>query len=142
MKEHNPVAIAESRFLDHDQDLVSITPRLSSSSNGATTSVAGSANATSPFPAIAIASTAILLPLLAFSIISEFSGRLLMVTIVAGAVSAVASNYPTGAERWIDGKDGLRGAGVYVLPSFSLSLRELTMSRYFGFMAVAAMFIP
>lgn len=117
MKKHNPVTATESRFLDHDQDLISVTPR-SLPSTG--TGIAASANGNSPFPAVVIASTVILLPLLAFSLISEFSGRLLVVTIVAGAVSAFASNSSTGVERLIDAKDGWKCAGGYVSCSRSL----------------------
>jgi len=109
MKKHNPITVAESRFLEHDQDLISVTPRsLPFSGIG----LAASVNGNSPFPAVVIASTIILLPLLAFSLISEFSGRLLVVTIVAGAVSAFASNFSTGIERLIDAKDGWKCAGA------------------------------
>lgn len=114
MKKHNPVTVTESRFLDHDQDLVSVTPRPLYSTG---TGIAASANGNSPFPAVVIASTVILLPLLAFSLISEFSGRLLVATIVAGAVSAFASNSSTGIERLIDAKDGWKCAGGYVFCS-------------------------
>jgi len=106
MKKHIPITVAESRFLDHDQDLISVTPRSLPSS--------GTGIADSPFPAVVIASTVILLPLLAFSLISEFSGRLLVVTIVACAVSVFASNLSTGVERLIDAKDGWKCAGGYV----------------------------
>ena len=46
--------------------------------------------------------------------ISEFSGRLVMVTIVGGAAAAIAANYSTGAEKLIDSKDGWRSATMYV----------------------------
>ena len=107
MKEKKPVVLAETRFLDYDKDLVSMTPR--PSSNRDTTSTASSV-----FPTIIIASTAILIPLLAFNMISEFSGRLVMVTIVGGAAAAIAANYSTGAEKLIDSKDGWRSATMYV----------------------------
>lgn len=122
MKEKNPVVIAETRFLDYDKDLVSMTPR--SSSNSDTTSTASPV-----FPTIIIASTAILIPLLAFNMISEFSGRLVMVTIVGGAAAAIAANYSTGAEKLIDSKDGWRSATMYVpfnSPLYKCRFRKLT----------------
>lgn len=70
------------------------------------------------YSAIVIASAAILMPLLAFSMISEFSGRLVVVTVVGGAASAIAANYTTGqtgAERLIDSRDGWRCATMYAL---------------------------
>ena len=101
LKERNPIAAAETRFLDYTDDLVSILPVLHSSAPVCA--------------AIIIASTAILMPLLAFSLISEFSGRLIVVTIVGGAASAIAANYPSGAERLIDARDGWRCAIMYVV---------------------------
>ncbi|RJE21892.1 hypothetical protein PHISCL_05777 [Aspergillus sclerotialis] len=101
MKEKTPVAPAETRFLDHNDDLVSLSPR------------AGVHPSTTPvYSAIVIASAAILMPLLAFSMISEFSGRLIVVTVVGGAAAAIASNYSTGAERLVDSRDGWRCATV------------------------------
>lgn len=114
MKEHNPIAAAETRFLDQDADLVSLTPRL-----------AASAAAAPVYMAIVIASGAILLPLLAFSMIAEFSGRLVVVTVVGGAAAAIAANYSAGIDTLVDSRDGWRCATLY-----------------FGFMTVAAMFIP
>lgn len=112
MKEKAPVAAAETRFLDHNDDLVALLSRPGSST-------------TPVYSAIVIASASILMPLLAFSMISEFTGRLIVVTIVGGAAAAIASNYSTGAERLVDSRDGWRCATVY-----------------FGFMTIAAMFIP
>lgn len=101
MKEKTPVALAETRFLDHNDDLVSLSRR------------AGVHPSTTPvYSAIVIASAAILMPLLAFSMISEFSGRLIVVTVVGGAAAAIASNYSTGAERLVDSRDGWRCATV------------------------------
>ncbi|KAK6838860.1 hypothetical protein RU639_000310 [Aspergillus parasiticus] len=112
MKENVPIAAAETRFLEHNKDLISLTTRSTS-------------NSTSAFSAIIIASAAILLPLLAFSMIAEFSGRLLVVAMVGGAASAIASNSAAGAEKLVASHDGWRIATLY-----------------FGFMAIAAMFIP
>lgn len=111
MKERKPIAAAETRFLDHDKDLVSITPYAASPM--ASTSF-NKLSSPSIFPAIIIASTAILLPLLAFSMVSEFTGRLVLVAIVGGAASAVAGNYSTGTEQLVDAKDGWRCATMYV----------------------------
>ena len=132
MKENAPVAVAETRFLEHNKDLISLTTRSTS-------------NAPSAFSAIIIASAAILLPLLAFSMIAEFSGRLLVVAMVGGAASAIASNSAAGAERFVASHDGWRIATLYVPIRVCLFLtRILTLSicRYFGFMTIAAMFIP
>lgn len=100
MKEKTPVTLAETRFLDHNDDLVTLSPR-------------GLRPSTTPvYSAIVIASAAILMPLLAFSMISEFSGRLIVVTVVGGAAAAIASHYSTGAERLVDSRDGWRCATV------------------------------
>ncbi|RHZ66903.1 uncharacterized protein CDV56_109057 [Aspergillus thermomutatus] len=111
MNEHSPIVTAESRFLDHSKDLISLSPRR--------------ATYTAPvYSAIIIASAAIILPLLAFSMISEFSGRILVVALVGGAAAAIATNYSSGAEH-LESRDGWRSATLY-----------------FGFMTIAAMFIP
>ncbi|CAI7660875.1 unnamed protein product [Penicillium viridicatum] len=114
MRENKPVAGVETRFLIHDADLVSLTPRL-----------AASAAAAPVYIAIIIASGALLLPLLAFSLIAEFSGRLVVVTVVGGAAAAIAANYSAGIDTLVDSRDGWRCATIY-----------------FGFMTIAAMFIP
>lgn len=103
MKEHTPIAAAETRFLDHAQDLISLAPR----------GISGSSNS-SVYSAIIIASAAILLPLLSFAMISEFSGRLLVVAVVGGAAAAIASNSSTGAEQLVASQDGWRCATLYV----------------------------
>ncbi|KAJ5989440.1 hypothetical protein N7481_004650 [Penicillium waksmanii] len=114
MKDRNPIAAAETRFLDQDADLVSLSPRL-----------AASAAAAPVYMAIFIASGALLLPLLAFSMIAEFSGRLVVVTVTGGAAAAIAANYSSGIDALVDSRDGWR----------------CTM-LYFGFMTIAAMFMP
>ncbi|KAJ5643697.1 uncharacterized protein N7484_006204 [Penicillium longicatenatum] len=114
MKTHNPIAAAETRFLDQGVDLISLTPRLAASA------------ATAPvYMAIMVASGALLLPLLAFSMIAEFPGRLVVVTVVGGAAAAIAANYSAGIDTLVDSRDGWRCAMIY-----------------FGFMTLAAMFIP
>ncbi|PWY92401.1 hypothetical protein BO70DRAFT_376087 [Aspergillus heteromorphus CBS 117.55] len=114
MKQANPIVVAETRFLDHAKDLVSLTPRTIPTST-----------AKPVFSAIIIASAAVLLPLLAFSMIAEFSGRVLLVAVVGGAAAAIASNHSAGADQVVDSRDGWRCATVY-----------------FAFMSIAAMFIP
>lgn len=113
MKRHNPIAAAETRFLDQTADLVSLTPR-----------PAASAAAAPVYVAIVIASGAILLPLLAFSMIAEFSGRLVVVTVVSGAAAAIAANYSAGIDTLVDSRDGWRCATMYVLSHF------LNLKRY------------
>lgn len=100
MREHKPVAGVETRFLIHDADLVSLKPRLA----------APTAAAAPVYMAIIIASGALLLPLLAFSLVSEFSGRLVVVTVVGGAAAAIAANYSTGVDKLVDSRDGWRCA--------------------------------
>lgn len=90
MKDKAPIAPIETRFLNHDKDLVSLSP--------------SSYQDTQPSPApvyapIIIASASILLPLLAFSMISEVSGRLVIVAVVGGAAGAIAANYSTGSNQ-------------------------------------------
>jgi len=65
------------------------------------------------YSAIIIASAAIILPLLAFSMIAEFAGRILVVAVVGGASAAVAANYSTGTEHLVKSQDGWRCAGLY-----------------------------
>ncbi|KAL4755404.1 hypothetical protein BDW72DRAFT_881 [Aspergillus terricola var. indicus] len=114
MKGNSPIATNEMRFLDHPKDLVSLTPQ-----------TASDPKAPSPVhSAIIIASAAIILPLLAFSMIAEFAGRILVVAVVGGAAAAIASHYSTGTEHLVKSQDGWRVAGLY-----------------FGFMAIAALFV-
>ncbi|KAL5339187.1 hypothetical protein BJX70DRAFT_173871 [Aspergillus crustosus] len=114
MKGNHPIATNEMRFLDNPKDLVSLTPQAPSESK----------MPPPVYSAIIIASAAIILPLLAFSMIAEFAGRILIVAVVGGATAAVASHYSTGAEHLVNSQDGWRVAGLY-----------------FGFMAVAALCI-
>ncbi|KAL4882834.1 hypothetical protein BJY04DRAFT_216923 [Aspergillus karnatakaensis] len=114
MKGNHPIATNEMRFLDNPKDLVSLTPQESADSK-----------MTPPvYSAIIIASAAIILPLLAFSMINEFAGRILIVAVVGGAAAAIASHYSTGTEHLVKSQDGWRVAGLY-----------------FGFMALAALCI-
>ncbi|KAI2793103.1 hypothetical protein POX_b03151 [Penicillium oxalicum] len=114
MREHGPIAASETRFLESGTDLVALTPRL-----------AASAAAAPVYIAILIAAGALLIPLLAFTMIAEFLGRLVVVTVIAGAAAVIAANYSSGIEALVDSRDGWKCAAMY-----------------FGFMTFAAMFIP
>ncbi|KAL3477555.1 hypothetical protein BJX99DRAFT_124975 [Aspergillus californicus] len=115
MKGNSPIAANEMRFLEHRKDLVSLSPKEKVETPTVTSPV---------YSAIIIASAAIILPLLAFSMIAEFAGRILVVAVVGGAAAAVAAHHSTGAEHLVNSQDGWRCATVY-----------------FGFMAIAAMCI-
>ncbi|KAL2815018.1 hypothetical protein BJX63DRAFT_188072 [Aspergillus granulosus] len=115
MKGNTPIAPSEMRFLDHRKDLVSLTPQTKAEASSITPPV---------YSAIIIASAAIILPLLAFSMIAEFAGRILVVAVVGGASAVVAANYSAGTEHLVKSQDGWRCAGLY-----------------FGFMTVAALCI-
>lgn len=99
MKQRNPIAASETRFLDQGVDLVSLTPRL-----------AASAAAAPVYMSTFIGAGAILMPLLAFSMVAEFSGRLVVVTVIGGAAAAIAANYSAGIETLIDSRDGWKCA--------------------------------
>ncbi|KAL2865768.1 uncharacterized protein BJX67DRAFT_382454 [Aspergillus lucknowensis] len=115
MKGNTPVATNEMRFLDHAKDLVSLTPQIPATASPITPPV---------YSAIIIASAAIILPLLAFSMIAEFAGRIIVVAVVGGASAAVAAHYSSGTEHIVKSQDGWRCAGLY-----------------FGFMTISALFI-
>lgn len=133
MREHKPVAGIETRFLIHDTDLVSLNPRLAPST----------AAAAPVYMAIIISSGALLLPLLAFSMVSEFSGRLVVVTVVGGAAAAIAANYSAGVDKLVDSRDGWRCATLYDFENSPICCECLLtlLLRYFGAMTIAAMFI-
>lgn len=99
MKENCPIVRSETRFLDHNLDLVSLAPR-------PTTSI---------YSTMAITAAAILLPLLAFGTISELIGRLVVVAIVGGAAGVFAANYAPGVEQHVDPQDGWRCAAMSVI---------------------------
>ena len=101
MREHGPIAASETRFLESGTDLVALTPRL-----------AASAAAAPVYIAILIAAGALLIPLLAFSMIAEFLGRLVVVTVIAGAAAVIAANYSSGIEALVDSRDGWKCAAM------------------------------
>ncbi|OAX81253.1 hypothetical protein ACJ72_04403 [Emergomyces africanus] len=104
---------SDLRFLAHDNDLILLGERPVSS------------RTPNPiYSTIATVSAAILFPLLAFGVISEFFGRIAVVSIVGGATALFASNGPPGNEYLIDPHDGWRCAALY-----------------FGFMSAAAIII-
>ncbi|KAK2749335.1 hypothetical protein FQN55_003661 [Onygenales sp. PD_40] len=110
----NPTnAKSDLRFLANDNDLIMVgerryTPR----------------DSNAIYSTIVTISAAILFPLLAFGVISEFFGRIAIVAIFGGATALFASNGPPGSEYLIDPQDGWRCAALY-----------------FGFMAAAAIII-
>lgn len=99
MKENCPIVRSETRFLDHNLDLVSLAPR----------------STTSIYSTMAITAAAILLPLLAFGTISEFIGRLVVVAIVGGAAGVFAAKHAPGVEQHVDPQDGWRCAAMSVI---------------------------
>ncbi|PLN78945.1 hypothetical protein BDW42DRAFT_187063 [Aspergillus taichungensis] len=103
MHGNSPIAAVESRFLDHPKDLVSLTPPVTPIGPAPTPSV---------YSAIIIASAAILLPLLAFSMIRDFWGRVLLVALVGGASASFASTTSAGSEQLVASQDGWRCAGL------------------------------
>ena len=109
MKRQHPIASIESKFLDHRTDLVSLTRTASNAQPSVAAPV---------YVAIIIASGALLLPLLAFNMIAEFSGRLVVVTVMGGAAAAIAANYSAGVDSLVDSRDGWRCATMYVFPFF------------------------
>ncbi|KAJ6141242.1 hypothetical protein N7470_010138 [Penicillium chermesinum] len=114
MKQRNPIAASETRFL---------RPRLRSCVSHPAPRLIGGLRPV--YMSTFIAAGAILMPLLAFSLIAEFAGRLVVVTVIGGAAAAIAANYSAGIDTLIDSRDGWKCASVY-----------------FGFMTIAALFIP
>jgi hypothetical protein len=62
--------------------------------------------------------------------ISEFSGRLLIVAVVGGAASAIASKSSTGAEQLVASQDGWRTATLYVSALYISSLYQ-SLTNFF-----------
>ncbi|KAK2737299.1 hypothetical protein FQN57_000383 [Myotisia sp. PD_48] len=91
----------ERRILDHKADLVVMSSH----------SLA-SIERNPLYTTIAAISAAILFPLLAFGAISEFFGRILVVSFVAGTFAWWASNGPPGNEYLIDPQDGWKCAAL------------------------------
>ncbi|PGH04041.1 hypothetical protein GX51_03711 [Blastomyces parvus] len=111
--EHSSSTKSDLRFLAHDNDLILLGERPSSP------------RTPNPiYATIVTVSAAILFPLLAFGVISEFFGRIAVVSIFGGATALFASNGPPGNEYLIDPTDGWRCAALY-----------------FGFMSAAAIII-
>ena len=98
IKEMRPIASAESRFLEYNKDLVS----LSATPPPRTRGIPHDAVFHSP---VAIASAAVLLPLMSFSMVSEFAGRLFVVIVIGGAIAA---NCLGDLEEFIRSADGWR----------------------------------
>ena len=113
MKEKRPVASAEARFLDDECDLVSLgashtDPEIAVDKNvSPAPPAADDGHRTSLHSAIGIPCAAILLPLIAFSMVSEFMGRLAVVTVITGAIAA---NCRTDLDIFINSQNGWKYA--------------------------------
>ena len=79
---NSPIAESETAFLHHAMDLVNLDLRRSADLPPPTL-----VKRSAVYFAVAVAAVAIILPLLAFSAIGEFFGRLVVVAIVGGAVA-------------------------------------------------------
>lgn len=104
MKEKRPIAAAETRFLEYNTDLISLnptSPRPTSDSPNTTTPIS--------YSPPAIASAAILIPLLTFGMVSEFSARLVIVTVINGTIAA---NCLADLERLVDSHEGWKYAAM------------------------------
>ncbi len=77
LTQHRPVAQHETRFLDHGDDLVTLARH----------SFGLNADSSTAHFLIAVAATAIVLPLLAFNAIPQFFGRIIVLGIVGAAVT-------------------------------------------------------
>lgn len=102
MKENCPIAKPETRFLEHNLDLISLSPR--------------PVLTTAIYSTVAITSAAIMFPLLAFGMIPEFLGRMVVVMIVGSVATLFAAN--AGVERLIDVRGGWKCAAMFVPRSF------------------------
>lgn len=100
MKERRPIASVEARFLEHNKDLVSLTALPAPAPELETPRIP---NRATTYPPGVIAAVAILLPLILFGMVSEFTGRLAVVVVVGGAVAA---NCLTDLERFTNSRDG------------------------------------
>ena len=117
MAANSPIAKAETVFLDHSADLVNLD------SSARQAEQAPLVRRSAVYFAVAVAAVAIILPLLAFSAISEYFGRLVVVAIVGAAVSLFV-----GASR-VGEMCGDKHVWLCAL-------------AYFGVMAIAAMVAP
>ncbi|KAK2873825.1 hypothetical protein FQN49_002029 [Arthroderma sp. PD_2] len=104
---------SERRLLDHKSDLITMAPR-----------PASALHSNPLYSTMAAIFAAILFPLLAFGAISEFFGRIVVVSFVAGTFAWWASNGPPGNDYLIEPQDGWKCAVIY-----------------FGFMTVAALLL-
>ncbi|EEQ32713.1 conserved hypothetical protein [Microsporum canis CBS 113480] len=104
---------SERRLLDHRTDLVTMAPR-----------PASALHSNPLYSTVAAVFAAILFPLLAFGAISEFFGRIVVVSFVAGTFAWWASNGPPGHDYLVEPQDGWKCAVIY-----------------FGFMTLAALLL-
>jgi hypothetical protein len=120
-------------LLGHEGDLVLLDPRKSH-------------HYPNPlYSTVAAIFAAVLLPLLAFGAIPNFFGRIVVVTFTGAAIAFWAAHGPPGNEHLIAPQNGWSYAAGYVTP-YSLQLHYIQLTnfifRYFGFMFIAALFIP
>lgn len=99
--EHSTIVESETEFLNHKADLLSLTSRTSHGRRwrgpSSPVSCAGSAPA---YMAIVVSGAAVLIPLLSFSVISEFFGRLFVIFVVGGVATAMMA--PSRAGSFMD----------------------------------------
>ncbi|EFQ99609.1 hypothetical protein MGYG_02623 [Nannizzia gypsea CBS 118893] len=103
----------ERKLLDQRADLVTMAPR-----------PASALHSNPLYSTVAAIFAAILFPLLAFGAITEFFGRIVVVSFVAGSFAWWASNGPPGHDYLIEPQDGWKCAVIY-----------------FGFMTMAALLL-
>ncbi|EZF76770.1 hypothetical protein H105_01950 [Trichophyton soudanense CBS 452.61] len=104
---------SERKLLDQRSDLVTMAPR-----------PASALHSNPLYSTVAAIFAAILFPLLAFGAITEFFGRIVVVSFVAGSFAWWASNGPPGHDYLIEPQDGWKCAVIY-----------------FGFMTIAALLL-
>ncbi|KAI9875418.1 MAG: hypothetical protein M1830_008512 [Pleopsidium flavum] len=100
--EHSTIVESETRFLNHEADLLALT---SPSPNGSAwrgpSSPARHSGTAAAHMAIVVSAVAVLIPLLSFSVISEFFGRLFVIIVVGGVATAMmAPSRACGFVNW------------------------------------------
>lgn len=111
MKENRPIASAEARFLDNERDLVSLGAAMTDKPvlPPLMTDAGNDHRAAMAQPIISIVSAAVILPLIAFSLVSGLLGRLIVLSIIT---SAIAANRPADLGRFANSQHGWKYATV------------------------------
>ncbi len=112
MEKHAPIEKAEARFLQHEQDLLAVTPLRAGNHS----------QDINHFSAVAVV-LALLLPLVALAIVSSPLGRMFIAVMVALAEAAVIVS--TDLVSLMPIREWITCATVWV-PAFRLALRKLT----------------